>query len=195
MPPKTDLPVLAFADLAAWEAWLEAQPADSAGVWVKFAKKGAGVPSVSKPEAIEAALRHGWIDGQLKPFDDAWWLTRFTPRGPRSKWSQVNCAKAEALIAEGRMRPSGLAEVERARADGRWDAAYAPQSKAEVPDDLQRALDANPRAAAFFATLKGAHRYAVLYRIHEARRPETRARRIADFVDRLARGETIARII
>ena len=193
--PKPDLPILTFEDAAAFDAWLEQQPADAPGIWLKFAKKGCPHPSVSKPEAIDLALRHGWIDGQLQPFDAHWFLTRFTPRGRRSKWSQVNRDKAEALIAAGRMRPAGLAEVERAKADGRWDAAYPPQSKLEVPPDLAAAFDANPAARAFFDSLPRAHRFAVLYRLHDAKRPETRARRLADFVEKLARGETIAKII
>jgi uncharacterized protein YdeI (YjbR/CyaY-like superfamily) len=184
-------PVLSFPDAAAWDAWVEAQPPGSPGVWLKLAKKAAGVPSVSKAEAIDVALCRGWIDGQLAPFDDHWWLIRFTPRRPRSKWSEVNRTRALELIAARRMTPAGQAEIDRARADGRWDAAYAPQSRMEVPPDLQAALEAEPRAAAFFATLKGANRYAVLYRIADAKRPETRARRIRDFVAMLAEGRTI----
>jgi uncharacterized protein YdeI (YjbR/CyaY-like superfamily) len=146
---------------------------------------------VSKAEAIDAALCHGWIDGQLQPYDEACWLIRFTPRKRASKWSQKNRERAEQLIAERRMRPNGLAQVEAARADGRWDAAYASASRIEVPADLQAALDANPEAAAFFATLTGANRYAVLYRIGAVKKPETRARKIAQFVAMLARGETL----
>jgi len=185
------LKILGFADAEALEAWLGAQPEDSAGMWLKLAKKGSGIASVSRSEAIDAALCHGWIDGQLNPYDAQSWLIRFTPRRARSKWSQVNRKRAEALIAEGRMRAVGRSQVDAAKADGRWDAAYAPQSSAEPPADLQAALDANPRAAAFFATLKGANRYAILYRVGDAKRPETRARRIAAFVEMLARGETL----
>ena len=185
------LPVLTFADQAAWDAWLAAQGGRSSGLWVKFAKPSAGVPSVTKAQAIETALRHGWIDGQLDRFDADWWLTRFTPRGPRSKWSQINRTTAERLIAEGRMAPAGLAEVERAKADGRWAAAYAPQARAEVPPDLQAALEAEPQARAFFETLRGANRYAVLYRIHDAKTEKTRTARIQKFVAMLARGETV----
>ena len=129
-------------------------------------------------EALDVALCYGWIDGQRNSFDEQWFLQRFTPRRPRSNWSKVNCAKVERLIEEGRMQPAGLAEVERARGDGRWDAAYDAQSKATVPDDLQRALDDNPAAAACFATLNSQNRYAILYRIQDAKKPETRARRI-----------------
>jgi uncharacterized protein YdeI (YjbR/CyaY-like superfamily) len=185
------LPVLTFADQAAWDAWLAAEGGRAPGLWVKFAKPSAGTPSVTKAQAIEAALRHGWIDGQLDRFDADWWLTRFTPRGPRSKWSQINRTTAERLIAEGRMAPTGLAQVARARADGRWDAAYAPQARAEVPPDLQAALDAAPEAQRFFETLRGANRYAVLYRIQDAKTQKTRAARIETFVAMLARGETL----
>ncbi len=188
---REGLPILAFADAAALEAWFAGQAPDSAGIWLKLSKKGSGVASVSKAEAIDAALCHGWIDGQLDKYDEKSWLIRFTPRRARSKWSEINRRRAEALIAEGRMRPAGLAQVEAAKADGRWDDAYAPQSRADVPDDLQAALDASPAAAAFFATLKGANRYAILYRIGAARKPETRARKIAAFIAMLERGETV----
>jgi uncharacterized protein YdeI (YjbR/CyaY-like superfamily) len=187
---RAGLPVLAFADQAAFEAWLADAPPDTPGLWLKLAKQGSGLASLTKAEAIDAALCHGWVDGQLNPYDDLCWLVRFTPRKPRSKWSQKNRERAEQLIAEGRMRPRGLAEVEAAKADGRWAAAYASASRAEVPADLQAALDANPKASAFFATLTGANRYAILYRIGTVKRPETRARKIAEFVAMLERGET-----
>jgi uncharacterized protein YdeI (YjbR/CyaY-like superfamily) len=145
---------------------------------------------VTHAEALDIALCHGWIDGQRQPFDGEWFLQRFTPRRARSNWSKVNREKVAALVAAGRMQPRGLAEVERAKADGRWAAAYDPASKAAVPDDLQRALDANPAARDFFATLKGNNRYAILYRIQDAKRPETRARRIETFVAMLADGKT-----
>ena len=185
------LPVLTFADQAAWDAWLEAQGGRSSGLWVKFAKPSAGVHSVTKAQAIETALRHGWIDGQLDRFDADWWLTRFTPRGPRSNWSQINRTTAERLIAEGQMTPAGQAQVESAKADGRWQAAYAPQAQAEVPPDLQAALDAEPQAKRFFETLRGSNRYAVLYRIHDAKTEKTRIARIQKFVAMLVRGETL----
>ena len=185
------LPVLAFRDGEAFEQWLAQQPADAAGVWLKLAKKSAGQQGPTKAEAIDAALCHGWIDGQLDQYDDSHWLVRFTPRKARSKWSQVNTKRATELLAEGRMRPSGLAQIEAAKADGRWAAAYAPASSATVPADLQDALDASPEAADFFATLKGANRYAILYRIGSVKRPETRARKIAEYVAMLERGETI----
>ena len=188
---RAGLPILAFQSAAELEAWLAVQPPDHPGIWLRLAKKGSSLPSPTKAEAIDAALCHGWIDGQLDKYDDSSWLIRFTPRRARSKWSDVNRVRALQLIEEGRMRPAGLAEVERARSDGRWDAAYAPQSRADVPPDLQAALDAAPQAAKFFRTLTGANRYAILYRIAEAKRPQTRAQRIARFVAMLERGETI----
>ncbi len=181
-------PVIPFESQAAWEAWLAEEHAKASGVWVKIAKKASGVPSVTFAEALESALCHGWIDGQRNRFDDQWFLQRFTPRRRRSNWSKVNRAKVERLIADGRMRPAGLREVERARADGRWDAAYDAPSVATVPEDLQRALDENPAAAAFFATLNKQNRFAILYRVHDAKRPETRARRIERFVAMLSEG-------
>ncbi|KAB0268220.1 YdeI/OmpD-associated family protein [Microvirga brassicacearum] len=185
------LPVRAFESQDMWEKWLAEHAGVSRGLWVKFAKKTSGVPSVGKSEAIETALAFGWIDGQLDRFGDQFWLVRFTPRGPKSKWSQINVATVTRLLASGRMTASGLAEVEKAKADGRWDAAYAPQSKAEIPEDMQAALDAEPAAKAFFATLTGANRYAVLYRIHDAKTEKTRRARIEKFVAMLARGQTI----
>jgi uncharacterized protein YdeI (YjbR/CyaY-like superfamily) len=188
---RAGLAVLTFAEGAAMEAWLEREGAASAGFWLRLFRKGSGVPTVTKAEAIDAALCFGWIDGQLDKYDAASWLIRFTPRKARSKWSEVNRKRAEELIAAGRIPPAGLAQVEAAKADGRWDAAYAPQSRAEVPADLQAALDLSPKAAAFFATLKGANRYAILYRIGAAKKPETRARKVAEFVAMLERGETM----
>lgn len=190
---RAGLPVLSFHGAAAMEAWLEREGAASAGFWLRLFKKGSGVASVTRDEAIDAALAFGWIDGQLDRYDEASWLIRFTPRKPRGKWSQVNVGRVEALAAAGRIRPAGLAEIEAAKADGRWAAAYAPQSRAEVPPDLAAALAASPAASAFFATLKGANRYAVLYRIGAAKKPETRARKIAEFVAMLERGETVHR--
>jgi uncharacterized protein YdeI (YjbR/CyaY-like superfamily) len=188
---RAGLPVLPFASAAEWEAWLAAHGAEARGVWLRIAKAGAGVPSVSYAEALDVALCHGWIDGQKAPYDDAWWLQRFTRRGPRSKWSRINRDKATALIAAGRMTPAGQREVDAARQDGRWDAAYDSARTSTVPDDLQAALDAEPRARDFFATLDGANRYAVLYRVQTAAKPETRARRIARLVAMLAEGRTI----
>jgi len=185
------LPILAFESRADFERWLAAQPRGGKGLWLRLAKKGSGRASVTKAEAIDAALCHGWIDGQLDKYDEASWLVRFTPRKARSNWSEVNRTRALELIAEGRMAPAGLAEIEAAKTDGRWAAAYAPASRAEVPPDLQAALDASPRAAAFFAALSGANRYAILYRVGTAKKPATRAERIARFVAMLERGETI----
>ena len=157
-------------------------------MWIKVAKKASGIPSVNHAEALESALCYGWIDGQRKSFDDRWFLQRVTPRRSRSTWSKVNCAKVERLIGDGRMQPAGLRETERARADGRWDAAYDPPSAATPPPDLQRALDENPEAAAFFATLPSQSRFTVISQVQAAKRPETRARRIARFVAMLNEG-------
>jgi uncharacterized protein YdeI (YjbR/CyaY-like superfamily) len=190
-PTADELPVLRCPDAAAFEAWMEAQHAVAPGVWLEFAKKGTGIPTVTYDEALDIALCFGWIDGQAKSVDETWYRQRFTPRRKRSKWSLRNVEKAAALIEAGRMRPAGLAEVERAKADGRWDAAYPSPSRIEVPPDLQAELDADPQAAEFFATLSGQNRYAILYRLHDAKRPETRARRLAQFMEQLRRGETI----
>lgn len=187
-----DAPTIPFESRGAWAAWLAEHGADSPdGLWLKLAKKGNPVGSVSYAEALEEALRVGWIDGQKRPVDEAWWLQRFTPRRPRSKWSRRNVTAAEALIAEGRMEPAGQAEVDRAKADGRWAAAYEAQSEMTVPPDLRAALDADPPAAAAFAALNRANRYAILFRVHDAKRPETRARRIAKFVAMCRAGETL----
>lgn len=177
--------------VAAWEAWLESHHAGASEAWLKLGRKGCPVPSVSHAEALESAICFGWIDAQIRRCDDHFTLRRFTPRRPGSKWSQINAAHAVRLIETGRMRPAGLAEVERARADGRWDAAYAPPSAITVPPDLRAALDAHPPADAFFATLTGNARYAYLYRLHHVTDPARRAARIADYIDRLTRGETL----
>jgi uncharacterized protein YdeI (YjbR/CyaY-like superfamily) len=182
---------LSFAGAEEWASWLAAHHASSKGVWLKVAKKGSGQTSVTYAEAIDVALAWGWIDGQKDKLDDAWWLQRFTPRGRRSIWSKLNRERALALIGAGKMKPSGLAEVDRARADGRWESAYEPQRQAKVPPDLAAALAANARAAAFFETLESHNRYAVLFRIHAAKKPETRAKRIARFVEMLARHERL----
>ncbi|MES1200608.1 MAG: YdeI/OmpD-associated family protein [Pseudomonadota bacterium] len=188
---KAALLTVSFSSQRAWEKWLAAQSADALGVWLKLPKKAAPEPSVTKAEAIESALTHGWIDGQIGAFDAHWFVTRFTPRRAQSRWSKINCATAERLIGEGRMQPAGLAEVERAKADGRWDAAYAGQASAAVPKDLKAALDASPKAKAFFKTLNSVNRYAILYRVGDAKKPETRAARIAKFIAMLERGERI----
>jgi uncharacterized protein YdeI (YjbR/CyaY-like superfamily) len=189
---KTDQPVLFFATSAALEAWIDEHGEESNGIWLKFAKKDSGIESVVYAEAVEIALSYGWIDGQAKRLDEQHYLQRFTPRRSRSKWSKINREKAERLIAEGRMRPAGLREVERAKEDGRWDEAYDSPSAATLPDDFQAALDAQPAAAEFFASLGSTKRYSFLYRITDAKRPETRAKRIAEYVELLARGETLS---
>jgi uncharacterized protein YdeI (YjbR/CyaY-like superfamily) len=187
---RAGLELHAFADAGALEAWLERQADDHPGIWLKLAKKGSGIASVSQREAVDAGLCFGWIDGLINRYDDQYYLIRFTPRRRRSKWSLINVERAQALIDEGRVRPRGLREIDAARADGRWDAAYPPASRIEVPDDLRQALEAAPDAAAFFATLTGANRYAILYRLHDVREPRRREEAIARWVDRLARGET-----
>lgn len=182
---------LRFATPRAFEAWLRKNHASSDGVWLLIAKAGAEEPTVSYPHAVEIALCHGWIDGQKKALDDKHWLQRFTPRRARSVWSKLNREKAEALIEAGRMQPSGMAEIARARSDGRWQAAYDGARTVVVPPDLQAALDARREARDFFAQLDAKNRYAVLWRIQTAVRPETRARRIETLVEKLARGERI----
>lgn len=189
--PRDDLPALAFGSAQAWEDWLAQHHDSSPGVWLKIAKKGSGAPTVSYPDALDGALCFGWIDGQKSRLDDEHWLQRFTPRKPRSRWSKINREKAERLIAAGRMRVAGQREIEAARADGRWDAAYAGQASATVPPDLARELDRNPVAREFFGTLTGVNRYAILYRIQDAKRPETRARRIEKFIAMLNEHKTI----
>jgi uncharacterized protein YdeI (YjbR/CyaY-like superfamily) len=186
-----DLPILLFSGPADLEAWLEDNAATSPGVWLKIAKKGAPEPSVTYAEALELALCFGWIDSQKRGLDDTHFLQRFTPRRPRGRWSRINREKAEALEAAGALRPAGAAEVAAAKADGRWDAAYEGQRTAQVPDDLRRELDANPAAAAAFADLDSANRYAITYRLAEAKKPETRERRLRKFVAMLERGEKI----
>jgi uncharacterized protein YdeI (YjbR/CyaY-like superfamily) len=185
------LPVISFEDQQAWADWLKSRHVTSRGVWVQFAKKGSKRRSVSYSEAVEVALCYGWIDGQNKSHDESTWLQKFTPRGTRSIWSKINREKAQALIREGRMQPAGLAEIERARQDGRWEAAYDSPSTAAVPDELQAALDNTPEACAFFAALDSRNRFAILFRIHTAKRPETRTRRIAQFMRMLERHEKL----
>ena len=188
---KRDLPVIAFESQQAWDAWLTSQPAHSKGLWLKLAKKSSGIASVSKPEAVDTAVCHGWIDGQLDSFDEDFWLIRFTPRQSTSKWSEKNRARALQLVELRRMRPAGLNEIERAKKDGRWSAAYAPQSTAQVPDDLRVALARNKKARSFFETLDSTNRYAILHRIHDAKKPETRMARIQKYVTMLVEGKTI----
>ncbi len=188
--PKPELPTLQFADAEVWEAWLS-EHHDDPGVWLKLAKKGTGVRTVSYAQALDVALCWGWIDGQTGRLDETFYRQRFTPRTARSKWSQVNRRHVERLIAEGRMQPSGQAAVQAAQADGRWMAAYPAASEATVPEDMRRALDAHPEARAFFETLTGATRYAFLYRLHNVAGPQARAKRIADYVQRLSQRRTL----
>ncbi|HEY6775880.1 MAG TPA: YdeI/OmpD-associated family protein [Thermoleophilaceae bacterium] len=183
------LPKLPFASESEWEEWLEQNHAASGGVWIKMAKKDTGIESVRYPEVLESALCFGWIDGRREALDERFFLQRFTPRRERSRWSRINREKVERMISEGRMRPAGLAEVERAKADGRWEAAYESQRNSTVPDDLQRELDARPSARAAFTELSRQDRFAILYRLQDAKRPETRARRVAEFVAMLDAGD------
>jgi uncharacterized protein YdeI (YjbR/CyaY-like superfamily) len=182
----SDLETILFESESIWEKWLESNHTNSPGAWLKIAKKDSGKASVSYQEALTVALCFGWIDGQKNKFDDEYWLQKFTPRRSKSPWSQINRDNATQLIEQGRMREAGMKEVERAKQDGRWDVAYAPQSKSTTPDDLQAALDQNESAKAFFATLNSANRYAILFRINSAKKPETRQKRIAQFIEMLA---------
>jgi uncharacterized protein YdeI (YjbR/CyaY-like superfamily) len=202
---SSEQPTLTFESKKKWAQWLKKEHDKSRGVWMKLARKSAlqghprerdprspgGIRSITYEEALDVALTYGWIDGQKKAFDDTYWLQKFTPRGPRSIWSKINTEKAERLIASGEMTPSGLAAIEAAKQDGRWQAAYAGQKKMNVPEDLQAALNKNKKAKDFFATLTGANRYSILFRIETAKRPETRLRRIQQFVEMLAKGETV----
>jgi len=187
---KAEQPVVFFATPDELGAWMDEHAEESDGIWLKFAKKASGIPSVVYADAVEIALCHGWIDGQAKRLDDDYYLQRFTPRRARSKWSKINRQKAERLIAEGRMRLGGLSEVERAKQDGRWDEAYDSATTATVPDDFREALDAEPAAREFFESLGNTKRYAFLYHIRDAKRPDTRAKRIAEYVELLRVGKT-----
>jgi uncharacterized protein YdeI (YjbR/CyaY-like superfamily) len=187
----TEFPIKPFPSKTKWAEWLAKQHDKSAGVWLKLAKKDSGIPSVTYEEALDVALCYGWIDGQKKSFDDKYWLQKFTPRGPKSIWSKINTEKAERLIAAGEMQLAGLKAVEDAKKDGRWEAAYASQKNITVPEDFQAALEKNKKAKASFAKLKSSERYSVLFRIHNAKKPETRARRIQQFVEMLERGEEL----
>ncbi len=184
-----DLPVLPFADATAWERWLGENHSEAPGLWLKLAKRASGIASVTYAEAVEVALCFGWIDSQKAGWDELWFLQRFTPRRPRSRWSRTNRDKAQELESEGRLRPAGAREVELARADGRWDAAYAGQASAEVPADLRRELERDAHARELFESLESHNRYSIIYRIEEARRPETRARRVERFMEMLRAGE------
>jgi uncharacterized protein YdeI (YjbR/CyaY-like superfamily) len=185
-----NLATIAFASPDALEKWLEKNHEKSPGLWLKIAKKDSGIASVTYAEALEVALMFGWIDGQKNSFDASYFLQRFTPRRAKSKWSKINCGKATALIEAKKMRPAGLREVEAAKKDGRWDAAYAGQKTSEVPDDLKRALAKNEKAAIFFEKISGANRYAILYRLHHTNKPELRAAKVEKLTKMLAAGET-----
>lgn len=191
MDPKPDDPILPFATSAAFDRWLAVHHGKAAVVWIKYAKKGSGEPSITLTEAVDVALCYGWIDGQSKSLDERYYLQRFTPRRPASKWSKINRVRVARLIEEGRMRPAGLAEVDRAKADGRWDAAYDSPKTAVVPDDLTRALARHPTAKAAFAKLDAMNRYAILYRLQTAKQPQTRARQIETFVAMLEAAKTL----
>jgi uncharacterized protein YdeI (YjbR/CyaY-like superfamily) len=190
-PPKRDLPVKRFRSKEAWEKWLKAHHEKSQGVWIEFAKKASGRASVNYKEALEVALCYGWIDGQTAAVDETWYRQRFTPRRPRSKWSQINRASVERLHAEGRLAPAGVRQMEAAKRDGRWDAAYASPRNMQVPPDLAAALQADPRLKKAFDQLDSQNRFGILYRLHDAKRPETRARRLAEYLRMLAAGETL----
>jgi uncharacterized protein YdeI (YjbR/CyaY-like superfamily) len=191
MAAKKELPKVTFKTPKLWTAWLEEHHATSDGIWMKIAKKGAGVSSITYAQALHVALAWGWIDGQKGKLDDAWWLQKFTRRGPKSIWSAINRDKALALVASGEMMPAGLAAIDLAKKNGRWQTAYEPQSRATVPDDFTAALSANPRATKFFATLDSANRYAILFRLAHAKKPETRAAQISKFVAMLAKHEKL----
>ena len=186
----TELPTLPFASKKKWADWLAKQHDKSTGVWLKLGKKGTGISSVTYEEALDIALCYGWIDGQKKGFDDQYWLQKFTPRGKKSIWSKINTEKAENLIASGEMKPAGLKTIEAAKQDGRWKAAYHSQKTMEVPEDFLSALEKNKKAKDFFATLKSAQRYSIMFRIQTAKKAETREKRIRQFVEMLERGET-----
>jgi uncharacterized protein YdeI (YjbR/CyaY-like superfamily) len=192
MKHARDLLILSFASQQDWEAWLQEHHSETAEIWIKIAKKGTGIASVSHQEAVEGALCYGWIDGQRGSFDEEYFLQKFTPRRPRSLWSQVNCEKATTLIAQGRMQPAGLRQVEEAQADGRWERAYEGQSKATVPEDFQSELEKHPEAKEFFLTLDRANRYAILLRIQTAKQANTRSARIQKCIEMLERKEKLS---
>ena len=191
MPRADSLPIRRFASERDWAAWLRRNFSRSTGLWLQIAKKDAGVPSVSYPQALEVALCYGWIDGQKRPLNETFWLQKFAPRSRKSSWSRLNRDKALALVAAGKMRPPGMAEIERARGDGRWEGAYDSQRAATVPADLESALKRSPKARRFFEALDRANRYAILFRLQTAKKPETRARRLSDFVTMLERGRKV----
>lgn len=186
-----DQPIILFANQKDWAKWLDKNHANSSGIWMRLAKKAAALESVSYADALDVALCYGWIDGQKKTYDADSWLQKFTPRGAKSIWSKINREKAESLIQAGKMNAAGLLAIEKAKQDGRWEAAYDSQSKASVPEDFQLELDRNLKAKEFFASLKSVNRYAILFRIQTAKKAETRAKRIQQFIEMLERNETI----
>jgi len=188
---QVELPIILIENQPAFEDWLKNNAESSAGVWLRFAKKGTGIASVSYAEALESALCYGWIDSQAKSYDDKTWIQRFTPRGKRSIWSKINTEKAEQLIASGRMTPAGMKAIEIAKQNGNWDNAYEPQSATTLPEDFAAQLEQNSKAKAFFDTLNGQNRFAVLFRIKSAKKPETRANRIQQFIEMLEKGEKL----
>jgi uncharacterized protein YdeI (YjbR/CyaY-like superfamily) len=190
-PASAGPPIRSFKNAEAWESWLEENQTATDGLWMRIAKKASGVRSITYPEAVEVALCYGWIDGQKKPESETTWLQRFVPRRPRSLWSKINREKALALIASGKMRPAGLKEIDRARTDGRWEAAYNSPKDAPIHPDFQNALNENPRAKAFFSTLNAANRYAIIWRLHTAKKAETRERLTRKFIEMLEKGETL----
>lgn len=186
-----DIPVRAFRDAAAWESWLAKNQTATGGLWMRIAKKASGKKSITYPEALEVALCYGWIDGLKKPESETTWLQRFVPRRRRSMWSKINREKAVSLIASGKMKPAGVQEVERAKQDGRWDAAYDSPKNAPVHPDFQKALHENPRASEFFKTLDKVNRYAIVWRLHTAKKAETRERLTRTFIEMLEKGKTL----
>ena len=191
MDPKPDDPLEFFAKPADFDRWLRKHHANASCIWVKYAKKKSGIPSIDWDQAVDVALCHGWIDGQSKSLDETYAIQRFTPRGRRSKWSKLNRERVARLTKAGRMQPAGIAEVERAKTDGRWDSAYDSPANARVPDDLAAALAKSATAKKFFDSLNATNRYAILYRLQEAKKPETRARRLEKFVAMLKKGEKL----
>jgi uncharacterized protein YdeI (YjbR/CyaY-like superfamily) len=190
-PHQTKPLIRAFKDAKAWETWLSKNQGATDGLWMRIAKKASGKKSITYPEAVETALCYGWIDGQKKPESDTTWLQRFVPRRPRSIWSKINREKAMALIASGKMQPAGLGEIERAQKDGRWESAYDSPKNAPIHPDFQNALDKSPRAKAFFKTINAANRYAIIWRLHTAKKAETRERLTRTFIEMLEKGETL----
>jgi len=191
MKKADTLPIISFETQQDWERWLTEHHTETEGLWLKIAKKEVGISTVNYAEALESAICYGWIDWQKASFDDKYWLQKFTQRRAKSIWSKVNCTKALALIAEGRMQPAGIRQVELAQADGRWESAYESQSKITIPDDFQKELDNNPKAQEFFTTLNSVNRYAILFRIQTAKKPATRSARISTFIEMLANNQKL----